>query len=576
MKRLHRAAQALALLFGGLAAACSVMAPAAAPDDAAGAVRTLDQGGDWTRSDRVGFYSRDQGSRIMPLAWMRSLRAPDGTPFLADGLRRFGYIANGDVPSSPLPVGFVVGKQEGEDAIGMTCAACHTRQIVANGQAWRVDGGPALADFQRFLTELDAAVGEVLASDAAFKAFALSVLGPAAGDADAAALRTRVADWYRPYHLLVSRARCPRRAWGVGRLDAVSMIFNRLTGLDLGPPPDFTIARNIYPANAPVRYPFLWNAPRQDKTQWPGFADNGDELLALARNLGEVIGVFAVFHPMKDEHRIFGINYIKDDSADFAGLKDLESTIARIGPPGWPWPVDAALAARGGAVFAANCASGCHEVARGAQRLSLVETWKTPVMNVGTDTREWSILDRRVDPGVLTGIGVGSLRAPLAASELPSNVLGTAVIGAILDHAVHVDVFGLPTTIEDPLAFTLPEKLQGTFGHPPDAASPPPGSYESRVLQGIWAAAPYLHDGSVPTLAELLKAPADRVAAFAVGPNYDTVGVGLAVQQPAGATTMRTTGCEALDSGNSRCGHAFGWDLPAADKAALVEYMKTL
>ncbi|MGB8900889.1 MAG: hypothetical protein WCC90_17330, partial [Methylocella sp.] len=41
-----------------------------------------------------------------------------------------------------------------------------------------------------------------------------------------------------------------------------------------------------------TRYPFLWNAARQDKTQWPGFAKNGIDLLGLARNLGEVYGVF--------------------------------------------------------------------------------------------------------------------------------------------------------------------------------------------------------------------------------------------------------------------------------------------
>lgn len=64
----------------------------------------------------------------------------------------------------------------------------------------------------------------------------------------------------------------PKNGWGVGRLDAVGMIFNRVSGLDIGPPPDFMIPENMKTADAPVRYPFLWNAPRQDKTQWPGFA----------------------------------------------------------------------------------------------------------------------------------------------------------------------------------------------------------------------------------------------------------------------------------------------------------------
>jgi hypothetical protein len=79
-------------------------------------------------------------------------------------------------------------------------------------------------------------------------------------------------------------------------------------------------------------------------------------------------------------------------------------------------------------------------------------------------------------------------------------------------------------------------------------------------MQGIWAAAPYLHNGSVPTLAELLKPADQRVTAFKVGPAYDTVNVGLAVQlqQTQFNYTLTTTDCSDLNSGNSRCGHEFG------------------
>ena len=96
------------------------------------------------------------------------------------------------------------------------------------------------------------------------------------------------------------RGALPDQPWGPGRLDAVGMIFNRLTGLGLGPPPTFMIEKNFRKAYAPVRYPFLWNATKQDKTQWPGFAPNGSDVLGLARNLGEVYGVFAEFEPKKD------------------------------------------------------------------------------------------------------------------------------------------------------------------------------------------------------------------------------------------------------------------------------------
>src|SRR6202041_1794429 len=95
------------------------------------------------------------------------------------------------------------------------------------------------------------------------------------------------------------------------------------------------------------------------------------------------------------------------------------------------------------------------------------------------------------------------------------------------------------------------------------AAAPAKGSYESRVLHGIWATAPYLHNGSVPTLAELLKPAADRVKKFKIGPAYDIVNVGLAVEQTQFNFELETTDCSDLNSGNSRSGHEFGTQLSA-------------
>src|SRR6185437_14643879 len=102
------------------------------------------------------------------------------------------------------------------------------------------------------------------------------------------------------------------------------------------------------------------------------------------------------------------------------------------------------------------------------------------------------------------------------------------------------------------------------------------GAYEARVLEGIWAAAPYLHNGSVPTLSELLKPAAERVSAFRIGPAYDIVNVGLAVEQTRFDYTLETTDCSDRNSGNSRCGHEFGTTLSADEKKASLEYLKTL
>lgn len=100
------------------------------------------------------------------------------------------------------------------------------------------------------------------------------------------------------------------------------MIFKRISGLDIGPPPDFMIPENMKTADAPVRYPFLWNSPRQDKRQWPGFAKDGSDILGLARNVGEVLGVFTTFEPMRQGAII---NFLDNNSANFDGLSELET-----------------------------------------------------------------------------------------------------------------------------------------------------------------------------------------------------------------------------------------------------------
>jgi hypothetical protein len=563
----------------------------------------LDQGDAWTAAARRAFYGQDQGSQIMPLRWMAALRQPDGRPFLADSLGRYGYLPNPDSEPPGLPVGFTAGSSGPNGPfIGMTCSACHTRQIEVAGVSYRADGGPGIVDFQSFLSGLDQAVQAVLDKPAAFKDFAAVVLGPKAPPPKLVELRAALAAWHLPYHTLMERA-LPTPAWGPSRLDAVAMIFNRLAGLDLGPPPTYLIAENIQRADAPVRYPFLWNAALQDKTQWPGFADNGSPLLGLSRNLGEVFGVFASFKPRQDYWKVLGVDYLHENSADFGGLRTQEELIGKIGAPKWPWAVDIALAVQGEAIFARSAAQGgcvdCHGVKPGVTRFPDHKTWATPVLNVGTDTREYAVLGRQVKTGSLLGAKIPFLIKALKPEESAISVLGTAVLGSILQHyaplALDADLVAraelsrVEGAIEKAPSSLDPrqvEELRGAFrvikgassSAPPGAsnAAAPVNAYEARVLQGIWVAAPYLHNGSVPTLAELLKPASQRVSEFKIGPNYDLQNVGLAVEQSKFNYVLKTTDCSKLDSGNSRCGHEFGTSLPADEKKALLEYLKTL
>lgn len=576
---------------GGVAFCAHAMTLATAIHAADAPPVLIDQGPNWTPATRAAFYTQDQGSRIMPLPWLEALKQANETPFLADSLGRYGYLPN-PADSNSLPVGFTASGPEGSQFVGMTCAACHTRQIAADGKEYRIDGGPAIVDFQGFLTDLDAAVARVLGDEAAFQAFARSVLGvPAPTPEDVKALRENVRAWQLRFHTLVARA-LPPAPWGPGRLDAVAMIFNRLTGLDIGAPPSYLIPENIKQADAPVRYPFLWNAPKQDKTQWPGFADNGSDILGLSRNLGEVYGVFGVFEPKKEWWHLLGVNYLNNNSANFDGLGKLEGLVKQIGAPKWPWPVDAALAGQGEAIYNRPTAQGgcseCHGIRPGEVRFPDIQTWATtPLQDVGTDTREYDILTWTARTGVLQGAEIPFVTSPLKETDLAISVLSTSVLGSIIQNYIPFAATAQEAQARQLKEFRLPPALQDLKGafHLPSQTSPSSSKlnapttqyvYEARVLEGIWAAAPYLHNGSVPTLNDLLKPSSQRAGAFKVGPAYDKVNVGLAVEQTKFDYTLKTTDCSERNSGDSRCGHEFGTQLPPDEKKALLEYLKTL
>lgn len=399
--------------------------------------QTMDQGSKWNDQTRNEFYSQDQGSRLIPIKWINALKQPNGEPFMAANLDRYGYLPN-PASNQGLPVGFTTNVGNNTTYIGMTCAACHTRQIDVAGTSYRIDGGPAITDLQNFFADLDTAVEKVLSDDGAFNQFANDVLGGAPTQPAKQKLHDELAAWFLPNHAI--RGSLPVSSpWGPARADAISLIFNRVSGLDIGLPPTYLIPENIKLADVPVRYPFLWNAWIQDLTQWPGFAPNGNKLFGLSRNVGEVIGVFAEFHPFKDKWKLLKVNYSKNNSANFRGLNKLEDLITKLGPPKWPWPLDQALVAKGKLVYqqkdAANdnqsCAD-CHGIKKGKFRSVFHETWATPIIDVGTDSREINLLGSQVKTGVLEGAKI--FGTPLKPVDSALSVLVLSVSGSILQN----------------------------------------------------------------------------------------------------------------------------------------------
>ena len=98
--------------------------------------------------------------------------------------------------------------------------------------------------------------------------------------------------------------------------------------------------------------------------------------------------------------------------------------------------------------------------------------------------------------------------------------------------------------------------------------------YANHPLDGIWARAPYLHNGSVPTLRALLDAPEARPRRFYRGYDvYDPDGVGF-VHDVAEENGTRFFLFDTTLPGNGNGGHVYAVDLTDAEKDAIVEYLK--
>ena len=99
--------------------------------------------------------------------------------------------------------------------------------------------------------------------------------------------------------------------------------------------------------------------------------------------------------------------------------------------------------------------------------------------------------------------------------------------------------------------------------------------YANMPLDGIWLRSPYLHNGSVPTLRDLLNPPSERPKVFYTGyDEYDYDNVGLVTTGPEAERYGEKFDTSVPGNGNG--GHLYGTTLSQADKDALLEYMKTL
>lgn len=203
----------------------------------------------------------------------------------------------------------------------------------------------------------------------------------------------------------------------------------------------------------------------------------------------------------------------KDNDEFVAHVQWITDYAKRTPAPPYPFPINSSLAAAGAEVFSAQCAA-CHSESG----------------------------DKVGRPMPLASVGTSSDRMDTW-GKIYAEKANRIVEDMGLERRGLVE--------QDPIGYNVPH------------------------LDGLWLRAPYLHNGSVPTLRDLLKPAAQRPAAFYRG--YDLLdpdNVGFISRGPEAERVG--TYYDTSRQGNRNFGHEFGVSLSDSSKDALIEYLKTL
>ncbi len=587
-----------------------------------------DYGNGLTQAQKETFYHLSQGAEILPWTLLTAVDVADpgsSKPFV-ENLERYGLLPD-PARKDGVPVGLTLVSNSftfGAQFAGITCAACHVGELRHGGKAVRVDGAPNMFNLQLFyLQAIDALTAAM--SDRVKLWHALKRLGRqdyeryglAAPFVRPATLVyygvniLRHRDMFDARHELLEVINALKKKYpnhptsGFGRLDAFdgtrNFLFTRLRKAD--PQTNFEVnTANMVALDAPVKFPPLWSrkaqppdpveAYREQPQRFPqvwGFKDYDwvewtiDTNTVMERNVTETLGAGAtvVLDPNKT-------GLLFDSTIPVMNMHRLEWLAYYIDPPQWPAAIFGApkpdLVAAGKQIFQQQCA-GCHEY--GADRRTSTGLIKLLGMRpkaVGTDPTAALRISCPVPNTGALAVQPKSFTA--ADSELLQQCAGVkpgeAFTGYSFASTVQVAVDSIKEKAYAAAGIDQAQQrvMEDFAQRGPSAwrdtlldSHPPRGPYAARPLYGIWAAAPYLHNGSVPTLYDLLLPPEQRPKKFALGGReYDPVKLGFAVTT---ACSQQDCLVDTTQTGNGNGGHLWGTDLSEPDRMALLEYLKT-
>ena len=558
------------VLAASIASACalafSAAVPAVAQTTGSDGVVYLDQA--WSQADREWYYQAEQGSQIISYDIFLNLEVAGGQElFRSDAISdRYGLIPQAPNPrTNPdgLPIGLTKnvmkeGRWKGE-TVGMTCSACHNAQLTYQGKKVRIDGGfNHTFDFMSYMFAFDDAMQATLTDASKFDRLA-SRIGATTADARTA-LRQRFETEAARVHVYRASVMVTPVVWGPGRIDAFNLISTRMLATETG------IAENWSSPLAPVKPPFVWNAPQGSWTQWAGSIQD-----PIGRNHGETLGVFLPmdFRSKTPQEGLF------ETAAMLPNLNKIEHLLDRLAPPKWPEDVlgkiDRQKAGQGKSLFMTHCAS-CHNAypytwtAPDKFGKRFIEVGLVPQVYVGTDPSQF----QRTQAYAITGHLAPYLPPPYKDQAIvPTAALRTTLVRLTMRRAF------------EPLKLSDAELLDYNGYRSLPGPPPPVDSWKAAPRDGVWATGPFLHNGSVPNLYEMLIPAKQRSKKFYVGREFDPVKVGIDTSGKSGNFLFDTSLI-----GNSNAGHSFengprgngviGPLLTEQQRWALVEYLKSI
>ena len=517
------------------------------------------------------------------------LPSPKSVHADAASLRRFGYLGSPDAPPAPesvaglrpttvenfdgLPVGFArltgtanpgTGLSE-PDQIGLTCAACHTGSIRYKDTSVRYDGGPAMVDLKKLEVATGLSVAYTLKVPGRFGRFATRVLGPDASPAeynklkkDLTGLGEQLLNQKNALDKAVAEKHQKNTEEGFGRLDALNRIGNQVFSTDLAMSGLGGFEKNLHAQDAPVSFPPIWTVPWFLYAQYDASIEQ-----PLIRNAGEALGVFAQVNLSPD----FSPNDLFRSSIALENLARIEEMLrgpdlsgpsfGGLQPPKWPseifpddpsWKIDPAHVSRGRAVYADICVE-CHlgpvndpvfdkqypdksfwSSTQWDAKNQVLNPVQKSVAGMGTDSAQADVLFSRtvevpgflkIEPAQDLGKAWGCQDLPnYASTEMPFSI----ALMIVVDRTSR-------KWMED---HNVPERdralLWRSRKNCPNPNNAKVEHYRARPLNGVWATAPYLHNGSVPSLYWMLSPAAERPKQFCMGlRDFDPQQVGIRV-----------------------------------------------